>query len=255
MSLKKLRSVFYFVALVSLFACNYNSSRMLRTEKDYSFDEPPQNDSTAYIISVSDIIEFQLYTNDGTSLIDLTAISENQRSAGLKTNTKYLVEFDGFVKLPIIGRKKLRGMTIGDAEEFLEKEYTKYYIKPFAKIKITNRRVTVFTGVGQAKVIPLENENTTLMEVLGSAGGLTKLSKARNIKLIRGDLKNPTVYYFDLSTLEGIKRTDFVLQTHDIIYVESRSDAFREIIRDVAPVISLITSTITLIVVINNLSK
>jgi len=208
------------------------------------------------VISVSDIIEFQLYTNDGTALVDLTAISEKITQGTQLTSTSYLVEYDGFCNLPIIGRVKLQGKTIREAQTFLEEEYSKYYIKPFVLLKVTNRRVTVFPGgSSKAKVITLTNENTTLIEALGQVGGLSTESIARKIKLIRGDLKNPKVYLFDFSTLEGVKKSDFVLQANDIIYVQAKNNALREWIRDVAPVISLITSTITLIVVINNLKK
>jgi len=154
-----------------------------------------------------------------------------------------------------LGTLELKGKTIKEAEKFLETEYSKYYIKPFVKIKIINRRITVFPGGGgKGQVIPLTNENVTMLEALGQVGGLTKEAKAFKFKLVRGNLKNPQVYLFDFSTLEGIKQADFVLQSNDIIYVETRNAAVRELVRDIAPIVSLITSAVTLIVVINNLN-
>ncbi|MDG1477538.1 MAG: polysaccharide biosynthesis/export family protein [Vicingaceae bacterium] len=241
--------------LASLFACNYNSSRMMRTDKGYEFSELPSDTISEYILSKSDILEFQLYTNNGTSIIDITAITEtDKRATVLRSGETYLIEPDGFVKLPILERVKLEGMTIRESETLLEKKYAKYYINSFVKLKVKNRRIVVFPGGdGKAQVIPLENENTTMLEALGQVGGLQNTAKAYHIKLIRGDLKDPEVYLFDFSTIEGIQKSDFVLQANDIIYVERRSDAFREFFRDVAPVVSLLASTITLIIVINNL--
>jgi polysaccharide export outer membrane protein len=226
----------------------------MKTPKDYQFDASPSDSILEYVISASDILSFRLYTNDGTSLVDLTAISENQTQRVMENNITYLVEYDGFVRLPIIGRIELRGKTIKEAEQYLEKQYLKYYIKPFVKLNVTNRRITVFPGGGsKGQVINLNNENISMLEALGQVGGLTKQAKAYKIKLVRGNLKNPKVYLFDFSTLEGIKEAGFVLQANDIIYVETRSDALRESIRDIAPIISLITSTLTLIIVVNNL--
>jgi len=255
MIIKNLKRLVLFVTVVSLFACNYNSAVMMRTERGFVFDEAPTDTVSEYILSTSDIIGFQLYTNKGTSIIDVTAIPESVRGgAAMRSGETYLIEPDGFVKLPILERTKLEGLTIREAEVLLEQEYAKFYINSFVKLKVMNRRIVVFPGgSGKAQVIPLENENMTILEALGKVGGLPDVAKSYKIKLIRGDLKNPKVYLFDFSTIEGIKRSDFVLQANDIIQVEKRSDAFRELVRDVAPVISLLASTVTLIIVINNL--
>ena len=256
MNLNNIKSSLVFVTLFSLLACNYNSSVMMKTGKAYPFHNPPTETSAEYIITPSDIIEFKLYTNDGSVLIDFTAIKEDQSRVSNVENSTYLIEFDGFAKLPIIGRIQLVGKTVKEVEALLEETYSKYYIKPFVLLKVVNKRVTVFPGgSGEAKVIPLVNNNMRLIEALGAVGGLTKLAKANKIKLIRGNLKNPQVFLFDFTTIEGLQQSDFVLQANDIIYVEPRSDYFQELIRDIAPVLSLITSTITLIVVINSLNK
>ena len=253
MSIKRFKSVVILVIITSLFSCNYNSNVMMKTGKNYPFDPPPSDTSTEYIMSPSDIIEFRLYTNDGSLLVDFTAIKEQQTTIASNNNFQYLVEFDGQTKLPIIGRINLIGKTIKEVETLLEEKYAKYYIKPFVQVKVVNKRITVFPGgSGKAKIIPLANDNMTILEALGAVGGLTKLAKASRIKLIRGDLKNPKVYLFDFTTIEGIKQSDFVLQANDLIYVEPRSDYLQELVRDIAPIISLIASTLTLLIVINN---
>jgi len=257
MILNRFKSVVFLIAVTMLFACNYNSNVMMKTGKNYPYDAAPSDTSAQYIISPTDIIEFKLYTNDGSLLVDFTAIKEQQVSSGnAGARYQYLVEFDGQTKLPIIGRINLKGKTVKDVEALLEEKYTKYYIKPFVQVKVVNKRVTVFPGgSGKAQIVPLTNDNMNLLEALGAVGGLTKLAKANRIKLIRGNLKDPQVFLFDFSSLEGIKEADFVLQANDIIYIEPRSDYVQELVRDIAPIVSLIASTITLLVVIINLNK
>ncbi|MBL4668865.1 MAG: polysaccharide biosynthesis/export family protein [Flavobacteriales bacterium] len=256
MILNKLKKGLLLFGVTLLFACNYNSNVMLKTGKDYAYDAPPSNESSEYIISASDIIEFKLYTNNGSLLVDFTAIKEQSIAVNSSTSFRYLVEFDGQVKLPVIGRLELKGKTIKEVEALLEEKYEKFYIKPFVQVKVINKRVTVFPGgSSKAQIIPLTNNNMKLLEALGAVGGLTDIAKANKIKLIRGDLKNPKVYLFDLSKLEGIKQTDFVLQANDIIYIEPRTEYVKKIIRDVAPIVSLIASTLTLVLVITNLNK
>ena len=167
-----------------------------------------------------------------------------------------VVEFNGEVKLPVIGRIELKGKTIKEVEELLEEKYSKFYIKPFVQVRVTNKRVTVFPGgSSKAKIIPLTNNNMNLLEALGAVGGLTDLAKAKRIKLIRGNLKDPKVYLFDFSTIEGIQQADFVLQANDIVYIEPRTEYLQKVIRDIAPIISLVASTLTLFLVIDNLKN
>ena len=102
----------------------------------------------------------------------------------------------------------------------LEQKFSQYYIKPFILLTVTNRRVFVFPGdPGSCRVVPLTNNNTTLMEVLASMGGITTNGKAYQIKLIRGDPNNPSVYLIDLSKIDGIKAGHTIIQEGDIIYV------------------------------------
>ena len=69
----------------------------------------------------------------------------------------------------------------------------------------------VFPGAGgEGKVVNLENENTTLIEALALAGGITNTGKANKIKVIRGDLRNPKVMLVDLSTIEGMKQSNML---------------------------------------------
>lgn len=240
--------------LVFLSSCNVVPSIMMKTEKGYEFDEIPTDSASGYIISSNDIIDFKLYTNDGTNLIDLTALSLNEgRTNNTNSMTNYLVESDGMCKLPIIGRVELKGKKIKEAENFLQEQYAVFYKKPFVQLTVLNRRVTIFSGIGQGVVINLENENTTIIEGIGLVGGLPKESKAHKIKVVRGDLKDPQVYHFDFSTIDGIKDAGFVLQANDIVYVEPQKNTINEIVRDIAPIFSIITSTLTLIILINRL--
>ena len=173
----------------------------------------------------------------------------NARNDG---SLEYLVEFDGYCNLPILGRTKISDLTIREAELLLEEKYAELYIDPFVLLNITNRRVTIFPGSdGSGKVITLQNNNTTLIEALALAGGISDNGKAYRIKLIRGNLKDPEVYLIDLSKIEGLKYADIILQANDIIYIEPIGVTTRQIISEIAPIISVITSLITLVVVIN----
>ncbi len=219
-----------------------NPERMLRTPTDYeyaTFDE--KGPTKEYRLAPSDELYFRLFTNEGEKLVDpLDPYTEQQMK-----QINYTVEHDGTVKLPVIGRTFVQGMTIRELEKYLEDKYMKYYNRPFVTIKVVNNRVIVFPGGrgGTAKVITLEHANTTLFEALALAGGIDD-GKARKVKLIRGDLNEPEVFLIDLSTIQGVKDANLVLQANDIIYVEPRAKVPQRILEHITPYLSILTSAL-----------
>jgi len=246
----KMKSLFRLVPLLFLLSsCQINPSIMFKVPKNFEYANDQTIGNVEYRITPNDIIGFSVYTNDGFKLVDLTTsavsvASPIQNSMGGNTNqTLYLVEPDGQVKLPIIGKTKISGMTVREAEKHLEQQYATFYNKPFVMIRVTNRRVLVFPGTGgTGRVVTLDNENTHLIEALALAGGLTNTGKAYKIKLIRGDLRNPKVMLIDLSTVEGMKQSNMMLQANDIIYVEPVPRVSQELLTQITPDIGIITS-------------
>jgi polysaccharide export outer membrane protein len=223
---------------------------MLKTGKGYKYSDFPTSQLVVYKIAPNDILSFQIFSNDGFKLIDVSTISEGggggaQYLQSGAAGIRYHVEFDGTVKMPLLGHVSLQGLTVREAESFLEEKFASFYNKPFVLLEVTNRKVTIFPGnEGAARVVPLQNENTTLLEGLALAGGISNVGKAYNIKLIRGDLKNPQVYLIDLSSIEGMKQADLVLQSNDIIYIEPTIRIDKQIIGEILPYLTFITTTL-----------
>lgn len=248
--MKRIIRLVPFVSLLILFSsCGINPNAMFKTPKDFEYSNDQTIGNVEYRIVPNDIIGFSIYTNDGFKLIDLTTSAVSVTSPvtgngmGNSGQTLFLVEPDGQVKLPIIGKVKISGMTVREAEKHLETQYSTFYNKPFVMIKVTNRRVLVFPGNGGVgRVVPLDNENTHLIEAIAQAGGLTNVGKAYKIKLIRGDLRNPKVMLIDLSTVNGMMQSNMLLQANDIIYVESVPRVSQEVLQQITPFISLITT-------------
>ncbi len=220
---------------------------MFRTDKDYQFSERADTSILEYRIAPNDVISFRLFTNNGFKLIDISN-EENVQFQNLTIGLTYLVEYDGMVNLPIIDRVDVQGLTIREAEFYLEEKYAEIYIDPFILLNVSNRRVTIFPGNGgNGRVITLENNNVTLIEALAQAGGIRETGRANRVKLVRGDLSDPEVYLIDLSTIEGLSDANIILQANDIIYVEPIGVTRLQVISEIAPVLSLLTSFATLL--------
>ena len=242
--------LFFSVLVLFMSSCTWlNPSIMLRTPKNFKYSQNPDSTNAAdYRISSNDIIEFSLFSNDGFKLVDLTSLNANNTNGfRIQNGTEYLVESSGEVKLPVLGKIKISGLTLRDAQILLEEKYASYYIRPYVMIKIINKRVIIFPGsAGDARVIPLLNNNTTLIEGIALAGGLADDGKAKMIKLIRENKGEREIYLIDLSVISGIKQASMVLQANDIIYVEPRRRYAIRFLQEAAPVISIVSSTLIL---------
>jgi polysaccharide biosynthesis/export protein len=240
-------------------SCTINSHVMLKTPKDYVFDTPPDKPIDEYIISVNDILQFRLFANDGFQLIDIAAGQSglgSQAALSARSNISYVVQADSLARLPILGNINIVGKTIVEAEAFLQAEYAKFYVEPFIILTISNKRVIVFSGTGSsASVVPLSNNNTTLIEVLGLVGGISPNSKASRIKIVRQTKVKKDVYLVDLSTIEGIKAGSMIVQANDIIYVEPNPNLAREALADITPVFSLLSTALLVWATFSNLKS
>ena len=142
----------------------------------------------------------------------------------------------------MVGALKLEGLTLRQAEEILQKEFEKYFKEPFVILSYSNKRVIVLGAPG-GQVIPLPNQNINLTEVLALAKGLPNDSKAQNIRIFRGD----QVFVVDMSTIEGFKAGNLLIQPGDIIYIEPIRRPMSEGLRDYAGLFSLLVSLVTLV--------
>jgi polysaccharide export outer membrane protein len=201
-----------------------------------------------YAIQKNDNLRLKVFTNGGELLIDpeFKLVKDiPPQSMSQRPDPEYLVNMEGIARFPMIGEVKLDGMTIRDAEITLQKEYSKYYADVFVKLEYTNRRVVVLGSPG-GKVIPLVNENLKLTEVLALAGGLDNNAYAQNIRILRGE----QVFVADLSTIDGYNKGNMIMQHGDVVYVEPIRRPISEGVRDYGPLLSIVTSLATLIIVV-----
>ena len=245
------------VVCAVLASCNINRDMMFKTPLDHSFDTAPETVPHAFRIQVNDVFTFRLFANDGFRMIDLVD-EATQAQRNVRTSFNYIVDLDGRTKLPLLGMVPLAGLTTREAELELEKRYTEFYNRPFVQLFVNNRRVVVFPGGGgDARIIALENTNTTLMEALASAGGLNKRADARKVKVFRRSLDGGPrkQYIFDLSDIEGLPHADMIMHADDIVYVQPNPQIAQELLANINPIIALLTSTVLVIGIVRGFSQ
>lgn len=242
------------LAALMFTGCAINRDIMFKTPRGYEFDTVSDTLDTQFKIRPNDVLTFRMFSNDGFKMIDL--INENQTSlmTSNRVQFNYPVLPDGTAKLPVIGTVPVGGLTVREAELLLEERYAQYYQKPFVLLAVSNRRVVVFPGGGgDAMVVGLDNTNTTLLEVLAKAGGIAKRGDAHRVKLFRREGATRKVMQFDLSGINNLKYADVVMQADDVVYVQPNAELAREILQEVTPLITLLTTTILVVGIVQSL--
>ena len=224
-------------------------------ESDQAIQEALYEAERNYTIQPNDWLEVFLFYNGGEQLIDPNArfLGQQSNNNALNQNRQtfeYLIQQDGYIKLPMIGKRKVAGLTIDQAEKELEAAYNEFYKDSFLKLKYLNKRVTVLGAVNT--VVPIENENTSLLEVIAMAGGIQFGDKAGNIRVIRGDFNNPDIFVVDLTSIEGMKSSMITINPGDVVYIEPWRRSWLQVLRDVSPIIGVTSSVSTLIFLLVN---
>lgn len=208
-----------------------------------------------YLLKPSDRLQLDVFTNDGERLIDpnfeIALLSGGGQGAQQllqqRERFEYIIQDDSIVTFPLVGDMNLVGMSLYEAELKVAELFDEFYEDSFIKLRISNRRVFVLGGSG-GQVIPLANENMGVIEVIALAQGVDRFSKANNIRLIRGD----EVYLINLGTISGMKSSNMGVKPDDVIYIEPWRRPWIESLRDASPIVSIVSSLVTLAFVIQN---
>ena len=138
--------------------------------------------------------------------------SSGQLSTGGGSLQGYLVDNNGDINFPVVGKVHVIGLTKTETE------------KPVVTVTMASYRVTVIGEVGSPRVIPVSTEKMSIIEALASAGDLSIYGKRENVMLIREDATGQkSVHRINLTDANLINSPYYYLQQNDVLYIEPNS--------------------------------
>lgn len=266
MIFNKSQLLLFILILITLSSCKYyKQDIMFKTDTSINEDAlvaAVDKAKVGYRIRKGDVVSFQLYTNKGEVMIDPNSDLARQLGSGkLQTakggddsftrqergngQTDYLVDSKGYLFLPMIGKLYVDSLTHNQFDSTLSVKYGDFYQEPFIISKVNSNKVVILNGL-RSSVLTVGSRSINLIEAIGSIGGVEEFSKVKKIRLIRGDLKNPSVQLIDLSTIAGLKKANLTLLPDDIIYIEPGRNATQQTIKDYAPYLNIVVSILAL---------
>lgn len=180
------------------------------------------------VIQKADILNIMVSSlNPEASLIfnPQANLPASYSSSGSAVSTGYLVDPEGVITFPILGKVQAAGLTKKQLTDSLSSTLTrrKLLVDPIVNIRIVNFRVTVLGEVGKPSVVTVNNEKISLLEAVGMAGDLTLSARRDNVLLIREEKDKKITRRINLNDESLFRSPFYYLKNNDIIYVEANN--------------------------------
>ena len=185
----------------------------IKTASEYKTVIHP-DDLLSIIVSCDD---FEAATPFNSPMIGLgREITNSQQGA----QQGYIVDKEGYIDFPVLGRIKVDGITRNQLSELLKEKLSTYLKNPIVTIQFLNFKVTVLGEVKNPGSYKVTTERISLLDALGMAGDLQISGKRKDVLLIRESGNEKQFARIDLTSSDFVDSPFFYLQQNDVIYVE-----------------------------------
>lgn len=213
-----------FLALSSFFSCNIR--------KNVVYFQTEVSDSTRVnytpVLKNDDLLSVTVLADDPETAVPFnmpvlnnTTMTTSGYTQGNPERSGYLIDEDGNVNLPIIGKVPVSGLKRSEAISLLESKYQAYLNKPVVNIQILNFKITVLGEVANPGTFKIPNERITVLEAIGLAGDLKITGKRMNLLVIRDRNGVKEQHRVNLTKAEEVFSSPiYYLEQNDVVYVE-----------------------------------
>jgi polysaccharide export outer membrane protein len=156
------------------------------------------------------------FITQGTNTANPTGIVNSTPA----TPNTYLVDKEGGIDLPLIGRVPVKGLTTSAAKTYIKSKVAIYLKDPIVTVRLQNFKVTVLGEVNKPANYIVPNERVSLLDAIGMAGDLTIYGHRENVLLIREQEGRKVLERLNLNNSSLFQSPYYYLQQNDIIYVE-----------------------------------
>lgn len=226
--------------IIAFSACSLKDDYVL-----FNKTNPTQQSTSTTIENID--FEYKIQPHDRLSIIvykhpELSSVNPNyaQEERGL------LIDSQGNIRLPLIKKIHLAGLTQPEAEAALSKAYEVYLKNPDIHIEVINKRAYVIGEVNRPGEIVLTNEQIPLLQILAKAGDLTDQANRASILVLKGQ-NSSQVTAQTVSLIDGnaIINASLMIKPNDIVYVMPNGmKAFNTRVNEIQPIFQLISNVL-----------
>ena len=226
MRLDKLIAIGCFAFLLSGCA-SYKQVPYLQEMEALEITDTPPTMYDAKIMP-KDLLTITVNTTDPEAAAPFNLTVQTSNSASyLHTLTQqpslqqYLVNNEGDIDFPVLGRIHVGGMTKHEAKDLIREKLKPYLQEtPIVTIRMVNYKISVLGEVTSPGTFTVNNEKVNVLEALAMAGDMTIWGLRDNVKLIRENADGKReIILLNLNKADIIESPYYYMQQNDIIYV------------------------------------
>ncbi|KAF2332515.1 polysaccharide biosynthesis/export family protein [Flavobacterium daemonense] len=165
---------------------------------------------------------------------------------GQQTIQSYLVNSEGMIDFPIIGKLHVGGLSRTEVLSLLRSKISSYIKNPIINLRIMNFKISLQGEVNLPGTYPIASERVTLIEALSMAKDLTIYGRRDNILIIREINGIKSYNRVDITKSDFINSPFYYLAQNDVVYVEPNQTKVNA--SAVGPNTSVIISAISILV-------
>lgn len=180
-------------------------------------------------IMPKDILQIQVFSMTPEAAIPFN-LEKNQTTstASYQTNQSsvynYLVDNNGDIYFPVVGKVHLGGLSKNEAESLLKSKIAPYMSETedfLVHVRMINYKYSVIGEVKNPGMFTTQNEKVNIIEAIAQAGDLTLYGERDKIFLIRENSDGQKEFHqLNINDANIISSPYYYLQQNDIIYVE-----------------------------------
>ena len=138
-------------------------------------------------------------------------------------NQTYIVNTDGEITMPAIGKIHAAGMTTKGLCEYLTEKISKEVDNPVVRVQLANFRVNVLGEVKRPGAIEAKSERFTIFDALAAAEDMTEYGERTNVMVIREENGQRAYHRVNLKDAKIVDSPYYYLQQNDVVYVQPNS--------------------------------
>jgi polysaccharide export outer membrane protein len=165
----------------------------------------------------------------------------------------YLVDENGDITFPGLGRVHVGGLTKAEAIELIRKGLEEYIEQPIVNLRFLNYKISVLGEVNRPGSYVITDERISIPEALARAGDMTIYGQRKDVLVCRIENGEKKFFKVDMTSPEIFYSESYYLHQNDILYVlpnksRSMSASYNPMISTYISVAGLLVSISTLVI-------
>tara|TARA_R110002072_G_scaffold47131_1_gene130198 strand:+ start:29697 stop:30470 length:774 start_codon:yes stop_codon:yes gene_type:complete len=221
---KRIKTVLFVFGILMFVSC-VSKKDIIYFQND-KINQSKVSNSYKTIIKPDDLLNITITALDieavrPFNLAAVTYATSSNSAIGVAQQQSYLVDTNGEIDFPVLGKLKIGGLTRDETINLLKSKLSPDYIKePNVNIRIANYKISIMGDVQRPGSYNIPNERITILDALALAGDLNISGQRNNILIIREEGNKKVQYEVDLRSNNVLTSPVYYLQQNDVVYVE-----------------------------------